>query len=80
MNEGDRAAPRREGSAVPFVNSEKWSHRQLLRGKMCDRSVCRNSRVAANSGQNPGFDFLLSCWNDDRRKQIVIKKGSNAIL
>jgi hypothetical protein len=27
-----------------------------------------------NSGQNPGFDFLLSCWNDDPALQIVIKK------
>ncbi|MBG1258487.1 hypothetical protein [Nostoc commune] len=31
-------------------------------------------KVAANSGQNPGFDFLLSCWNDDPALQIVIKK------
>ncbi|MEH1779734.1 MAG: hypothetical protein V7L26_11575 [Nostoc sp.] len=21
-------------------------------------------KVAGNSGENPGFDFLLSCWND----------------
>jgi hypothetical protein len=25
-------------------------------------------KVAGNSGQNPGFDFLLSCWNDDPAK------------
>ncbi|WP_242059451.1 MULTISPECIES: hypothetical protein [Nostoc] len=25
-------------------------------------------KVAANSLQNPGFDFLLSCWNDDPAK------------
>ncbi|WP_375496116.1 hypothetical protein [uncultured Nostoc sp.] len=31
-------------------------------------------KVAANSGQNPGFDFLLECWDDDPALQIVIKK------
>ncbi|MEA5627390.1 hypothetical protein VB740_31290 [Nostoc sp. UHCC 0251] len=29
VNEGDRAASRRKGSAVPLVNSEKWSHGRL---------------------------------------------------
>ncbi len=23
---------------------------------------------AANSGENPGFEYLLSCWNDDPAK------------
>ncbi|MBW4565894.1 MAG: hypothetical protein KME32_33400 [Mojavia pulchra JT2-VF2] len=31
-------------------------------------------KVAANSGQNPGFGFLLSCWNDDPALVIAIKK------
>ncbi|MBD2513168.1 hypothetical protein H6G91_39450 [Nostoc muscorum FACHB-395] len=31
-------------------------------------------KVVANSGQNPGFDFLLSCWSGDPALQIVIKK------
>ncbi|MBN3877559.1 MULTISPECIES: hypothetical protein [unclassified Nostoc] len=31
-------------------------------------------KVAANSGQNPAFDFLLSCWNDDPMLVIAIKK------
>ncbi|WP_242054415.1 hypothetical protein [Nostoc sp. FACHB-888] len=25
-------------------------------------------KVAGNSGQNPGFDFLQECWNDDPAK------------
>ncbi|MBN3908314.1 MAG: hypothetical protein HWQ35_17765 [Nostoc sp. NMS1] len=29
---------------------------------------------ATNSGENPGFEYLLSCWNDDPALQIVIKK------
>ncbi len=31
-------------------------------------------KVAANSGQNPSFDFLQECWDDDPALQIVIKK------
>ncbi|MCC5659900.1 hypothetical protein LC608_23565 [Nostoc sp. XA010] len=30
--------------------------------------------VAGNSGQNPGFDFLQECWNNNPALQIVIKK------
>ncbi|MBD2534800.1 hypothetical protein H6G97_37230 [Nostoc flagelliforme FACHB-838] len=35
---------------------------------------CRNSCVAANSGQNSGFEYLQECWNNDPALQIVIKK------
>ncbi|ACC85064.1 hypothetical protein [Nostoc punctiforme] len=31
-------------------------------------------KVAANSEQNSGFEFLLWCWNDDPALVIVIKK------
>ncbi|MCW5318840.1 hypothetical protein GTQ43_35875 [Nostoc sp. KVJ3] len=31
-------------------------------------------KVAANSLQNPGFDFLQECWNDDPAFQIAIKE------
>ncbi|MBD2512248.1 hypothetical protein H6G91_34380 [Nostoc muscorum FACHB-395] len=31
-------------------------------------------KVATNSGQNPGFDFLQECWNDDPALVIMIKK------
>ncbi len=41
---------------------------------MYDRSVCRNSRVAANSGQNPGLNFLQESWDDDPTLVIMIKK------
>ncbi len=30
-------------------------------------------KVAANSGQNPGFEYLQECWDDDPALQIVIK-------
>ncbi|MHC0068495.1 hypothetical protein ACWATR_37465, partial [Nostoc sp. UIC 10890] len=31
-------------------------------------------KMASLGGQNPGFDFLQECWNDDPALQIVIKK------
>ncbi|MBN3947144.1 MAG: hypothetical protein HWQ38_11955 [Nostoc sp. NMS7] len=63
-----------EGSAVSATNSEKWSHEAIVaRSNM--RPVRREKlNRAANSGQNPGFDFLQECWNDDPALRIVIKK------
>ncbi|MBC1280477.1 hypothetical protein GNF10_32195 [Nostoc sp. UCD121] len=31
-------------------------------------------KMASLVGENPGFDFLQECWNDDPALQIVIKK------
>ncbi len=31
-------------------------------------------KMASLVGQNPGFDFLQECWNDDPALQLVIKK------
>ena len=30
--------------------------------------------MASLVGENPGFDFLYQCWNDNPALQIVIKK------
>ncbi|WP_420762061.1 hypothetical protein [Nostoc sp. CALU 546] len=61
-----------ESSAVP--NPEKWSHEAIVaRSNM--RPVRREKlNRAANSGENPGFDFLQECWSDDPALVIVIKK------
>ncbi|MEH1868187.1 MAG: hypothetical protein V7K69_24765, partial [Nostoc sp.] len=63
-----------ESSAAPVPNPEKWSHEAIVaRSNM--RPVRREKlNRAANSGDNPGFDFLQECWNDDPALQIVIKK------
>ncbi|MHC5862087.1 hypothetical protein [Nostoc sp.] len=57
-----------ESSAATVTSAEKWSHEAIVA-----RSNMR-LKLAANSGQNPGFDFLQECWNDDPALQIVIKK------
>ncbi|WP_375515709.1 hypothetical protein [uncultured Nostoc sp.] len=63
-----------ESSGAPVPNAEKWSHEAIVaRSNM--RPVRREKlNRAANSGENPGFDFLLSCWNDDPALVIMIKK------
>ncbi|MHC5915305.1 MAG: hypothetical protein ACYTXE_30910, partial [Nostoc sp.] len=63
-----------ESSTVPVANPEKGSHEAIVaRSNM--RPVRREKlNRAANSGDNPGFDFLQECWNDDPALQIVIKK------
>lgn len=61
-----------EGSAAPVT--EKWSHEAIV-ARSNARPVRREKlNRAANSGENPGFDFLQECWNDDPALQIVIKK------
>ena len=62
-----------EGSAASVPNPEKWSHEAIVA-----RSNVRPARKdkldrAANSGQNPGLEYLQECW-DDPALQIVIKK------
>ncbi|MCC5610913.1 hypothetical protein LC612_30235 [Nostoc sp. CHAB 5834] len=63
-----------ESSAPPVPQTEKWSHEAIVaRSNM--RPVRKEKlNRAANSGENPGFDFLQECWNDDPALQIVIKK------
>jgi hypothetical protein len=61
-------------SAAPAPSAEKWSSEAIVaRSNM--RPVRREKlNRAANSGENPGFEFLQECWNDDPALQIVIKK------
>ncbi len=69
-----KAVDEGENSAAPIPSAEKWSHEAIVaRSNM--RPVRREKlNRAANSGENPGFDFLQECWNDDPALQIVIKK------
>ncbi|MEH2355943.1 hypothetical protein [Nostoc sp.] len=57
-----------ENSAASVPNPEKWSHEAIVaRSNM--RPVRREKlNRAANSGENPGFDFLHECWSDDPAK------------
>ncbi|MBG1260462.1 hypothetical protein [Nostoc commune] len=60
-------------SAAPVSNPEKWSHKAIVARASARPERMQKLKVAANSGQNPGFDFLQECW-DDTALRIVIKK------
>ncbi|MBG1268494.1 hypothetical protein F8S12_19840 [Nostoc sp. WHI] len=63
-----------EGSAVPVPNPEKWSHEAIVARSNMRPGRMQKLKLAAHSGQNPGFEFLQECWNDDPALQIVIRK------
>ncbi|MFS0519848.1 hypothetical protein ACEYW6_34830 [Nostoc sp. UIC 10607] len=63
-----------QGSAAPVTSAEKWSHEAIVARSNMRPERMQKLKVAANSGQNPGVEYLLSCWNDDPALQIVIKK------
>ncbi len=63
-----------ESSAASVPNSGKWSHEAIVARSNMRPERMQKLKVAANSGQNPGFEYLQECWNDDPALQIVIKK------
>lgn len=63
-----------ESSATPAPSAEKWSHEAIVARANARPERMQKLKVAANSGQNLGFDFLQECWTDDPALQIVIKK------
>ncbi|MEJ6486858.1 hypothetical protein N0Y54_37330 [Nostoc punctiforme UO1] len=69
-----KAVDEGEGSAVSVPNPEKWSREAIVARANMRPERMQKLNVAANSGQNPGFDFLQECWSDDPALQIVIKK------
>ncbi|MBE8991092.1 hypothetical protein [Nostoc sp. LEGE 12450] len=70
---GVKAVDEGESSAAPVPNPEKWSHEAIVARSNVRPERMQKLKVAENSGQNPGFDFLQECW-DDPALQIVIKK------
>ncbi|MEH2087154.1 hypothetical protein [Nostoc sp.] len=63
-----------EGSAASVTSAEKWSHEAIVARSNVRPERMQKLKLAANSGENPGLDFLLSCWNDDPALVIAIKK------
>jgi hypothetical protein len=68
-----KAVDEGESSAASVPNSEKWSHEAIIARSNLRPERMQKLKVAANSGQNPGFELLQECW-DDPALQIVIKK------
>ncbi|MBN3906730.1 MAG: hypothetical protein HWQ35_09265 [Nostoc sp. NMS1] len=59
---------------MPVPSARKWSHEAIVARASARPERMQKLKVAANSGQNPGFEYLQECWNDDPALQIVIKK------
>ncbi|MCC5633018.1 hypothetical protein LC613_36435 [Nostoc sphaeroides CHAB 2801] len=62
-----------ESSTAPVTSAEKWSHEAIVARSNVRPERMQKLKAAANSGENPGFEFLQECW-DDPALQIVIKK------
>ncbi|MHC5826346.1 MAG: hypothetical protein ACYT04_63440, partial [Nostoc sp.] len=69
-----KAVDEGKSSAASVLNAEKWSHEAIVARSNVRPERMQKLKVAANSGQNPGFKFLLECWNDDPALVIMIKK------
>ncbi|WP_242059520.1 MULTISPECIES: hypothetical protein [Nostoc] len=69
-----KAVDEGESSAASVTSAEKWSHEAIVARSNMRPERMKKLKVAANSGQNPGVEYLLSCWDDDPALQIVIKK------
>ncbi|WP_223269772.1 hypothetical protein [Nostoc sp. 'Peltigera membranacea cyanobiont' 213] len=63
-----------ESSAPPVSQTEKWSHEAIVARSNMRPERMQKLKVATNSGENPEFEFLQECWQDDPALQIVIKK------
>ncbi|WP_226889904.1 hypothetical protein [Nostoc sp. MG11] len=61
-------------SVAPVPNAEKWSHEAIVARSNLRPERMQKLKVAGNSGQNPGFEFLQECWSDDPALVIMIKK------
>ncbi|WDD35968.1 hypothetical protein PQG02_31675 (plasmid) [Nostoc sp. UHCC 0926] len=59
-------------SAAPVT--QKWLHEAIVARSSMRPERMQKLKLAENSGQNPGFEFLQECWSDDPALQIVIKK------
>lgn len=69
----DKANHEGDCSATDAPSAEKWSHEAIVARVNARPERMQKLKMAGNSGQNLGFDFLYECW-DDPALQIVIKK------
>ncbi|MEA5503921.1 hypothetical protein VB735_12525 [Halotia wernerae UHCC 0503] len=63
-----------QGSAAPALNDEKWSHEAIAARSKARPGRMQKLKLAEVLRENPGFEFLRECWNDDPALQIVIRK------
>ncbi|WP_230967782.1 hypothetical protein [Nostoc sp. WHI] len=69
-----KAVDEGEGSAAPAPSAKKWSHEAIVTRSNLRPKRMQKLKVAANLGENPGFEYLQECWNNDPALVITIKK------
>lgn len=61
-------------SAPPVSQTEKWSSEAIATRLKVRPQKMEKLKMAGILRENPGFEYLQQCWNDDPALQIVIKK------
>lgn len=54
--------------------TEKWSSEAIATRLKVRPQKMEKLKMAGILRENPGFEYLQQCWNDDPALQIVIKK------
>jgi hypothetical protein len=62
-----------QSSALADSNPEKWSHEAVVARSNARPGRMQKLKMAERLGENPGYEFLMECWEDDPALQIVIK-------
>jgi hypothetical protein len=55
-------------------NPEKWSHEAISARSKARPWRMEKLKMAGVLKENPGFEFLHECWEDDPALQILVKK------
>ncbi|MCC5610073.1 hypothetical protein LC612_25745 [Nostoc sp. CHAB 5834] len=66
-----KAVDEDESAAPPVPSPEKWSHEAIVARSNVRPERMQKLKFVANSLQNPGFEFLQECWNDDPALQML---------
>jgi hypothetical protein len=76
-NQASRDEPKtpHEGtcSAAPAPSYEKWSSEAIVARSKARPMRTKKLKLAMVSKENPGFEYLKECWDDDPALQIIIK-------
>nr|WP_242053768.1 hypothetical protein [Nostoc sp. FACHB-888] len=67
-------APHEDTCSAPQPEMDKWSDQAIVQRRELRQERDKKLRLASMSGDNPGFEYLKECWDDDPILWIFIKK------
>ncbi|MDZ8104738.1 MAG: hypothetical protein RM338_03820 [Nostoc sp. DedQUE12a] len=74
LDEEVKESPNSESSVPPVPKPHPWSQEGIAARSKARPLRMNKLKMAGVSGQNPGFEFLQECWDDDPSLQILVKK------